>query len=166
MDIKRYIITEVHSDHALVKGRDWMGFTYDWQDSLRLEFDRVRAVRYDLHGKTFKFLKTVPSELANRQPQAGDVIMANISANGQIRLWTYIEHYDAVDAAQPRCCHEGCKTIVEDKDDLFCRWHDPDYQEEYCDGCDQPEACCTCAEIESLRRHNANPATRGSYWVA
>jgi hypothetical protein len=34
------------------------------------------------------------------------------------------------------------------------------------DGCGQPAYACTCVELESLRRHNANPATRGSYWVA
>lgn len=166
MAIKRFIITELHHDHALVKGRDWMDFTYDWQEPLRLEFDRARAVRYDLDSQSFKFLKDIPVEIANRRPHVGDVIMASISEDDQIRRWTYVEHYDAVFAAQPRCHSKDCETILEDEYDEYCHFHDPDYQEEYCDGCDQPEACCTCAELESLRRHNADPNTRGSYWVA
>lgn len=46
------------------------------------------------------------------------------------------------------------------------------YQDEY----DEPELCpcghpegsilCVCAEMESFARHNADPATRGSWWVA
>lgn len=33
-------------------------------------------------------------------------------------------------------------------------------------GCGQPSYACTCAELASLARHNADPATRGSWWVA
>lgn len=32
-------------------------------------------------------------------------------------------------------------------------------------GCGQSERNCTCAETASWKAHNANPATRGSYWV-
>ena len=32
--------------------------------------------------------------------------------------------------------------------------------------CNQPVYACTCAKTESLRRHNADPATSGSYWTA
>lgn len=39
-------------------------------------------------------------------------------------------------------------------------------EEECPDGCGQPAYACTCAELESLNRHNAEPATRGSYWTA
>jgi cold shock CspA family protein len=39
--------------------------------------------------------------------------------------------------------------------------------DEICEGiCGQPAYACTCAETEAFREHNANPATRGSYFVA
>lgn len=41
-----------------------------------------------------------------------------------------------------------------------------DDEDDFCDGCNQPNYACTCAELASWRRHQADPETRGSYWVA
>lgn len=55
----------------------------------------------------------------------------------------------------------------EDEEDLASYGDDLDDEEEYgCQGCGQSNMGCVCAEIESLRRHNADPNTRGSYWTA
>lgn len=47
---------------------------------------------------------------------------------------------------------------------------DDDYDErdnDICDGiCGQPAYACTCAETESFRQHQSDPATAGSWWVA
>jgi len=52
---------------------------------------------------------------------------------------------------------------------------DPDDEEDFpefdnddiCPGnCNQPAYSCSCAETEALRMHNANPETRGSWFVA
>lgn len=164
MDIKRYIITEILPDRILVKGRDWMDFTYDWQDPLLLDPSRVRAVEYNNVTHQFYFRRAT-DDLIIRQPREGDIVMVRLDENQNIKFWTYIEHYDEVDARQPRCRHADCTSILGEFNDVYCEYHDPDYQEEYCNGCNQPEACCTCAEIESLRRHNADPATAGSWWT-
>ena len=44
---------------------------------------------------------------------------------------------------------------------------DYDEDEDICPGiCGQPAYACTCAETESFRRHQSDPATAGSWWVA
>lgn len=40
-----------------------------------------------------------------------------------------------------------------------------DCQQECPNGCGQPAYACTCAEIESWHRFQADPATRGSWWT-
>lgn len=48
-----------------------------------------------------------------------------------------------------------------------CSCDENDEIDEICDGiCGQPAYACTCAETEAFRRHNADPATRGSWFVA
>lgn len=43
---------------------------------------------------------------------------------------------------------------------------EPADEDECPNGCGQPTSQCSCAELASLRRHNADPATRGSHWMA
>lgn len=67
----------------------------------------------------------------------------------------YLAAQQAADRAEEDAYYD--EHYPEDKDD----------SEECPDGCGQPAGIsCTCAELESLRKHNANPDTRGSYWVA
>lgn len=45
--------------------------------------------------------------------------------------------------------------------------YDPRDEEDMCDGiCGQPVNLCTCAETEAYRRHQADPNTCGSWFVA
>jgi hypothetical protein len=59
-----------------------------------------------------------------------------------------------------RCGSDPCACVNDDpvQDD-----HD---EQDYCDGCGNYGNGCVCAELASLARHNADPATRGSWWVA
>lgn len=68
------------------------------------------------------------------------------------------------------CPHNCCSALSNMPFECNCIDDQPDiddgYDEDYCDGCNQPSYACTCAELASLRRHQADPNTRGSYWVA
>lgn len=58
----------------------------------------------------------------------------------------------------PEECCNGCG-----KPDSQCTCIDYDT----CPGiCGQPNYACTCAETKALHEHNANPETRGSWFVA
>lgn len=54
------------------------------------------------------------------------------------------------------------------EDDLyFADVPEDDLEDGVCNGiCDEQVSACNCAEIEALIRHNANPATQGSWFVA
>ncbi len=53
----------------------------------------------------------------------------------------------------------------EDFDELEDDFYEP--EDEICSGiCGQPSYACTCAETESYRAFQADPETRGSFWVA
>ncbi|GEM_PF-2417068 len=57
---------------------------------------------------------------------------------------------------------EYCNECEQLKSQCICRTDDDDI----CQGiCGQPAHACTCAETEALRRHNADPETRGSWFV-
>ncbi len=172
VDFNRYIIIEITDSGAcLAKGRDWLGFTYDWQEPVRVDAEHGRMVRFDDVSGQFRYLHRPITEVIDRHLQVGDILLGHkcLDAEGReyLTLWTRLEHYKEVDAAQPRCRHTQCDTkLLESDDDGFCRYHDPYREDGTCNGCGEVDVLCVCAELESLRRHNANPATRGSWWVA
>ena len=60
----------------------------------------------------------------------------------------------------------GC-TYCHDNGCPKCDPHFDDREDECPGGCGQPDGIlCVCAELDSLARHNADPETRGSWWVA
>ena len=77
--------------------------------------------------------------------------------------------------AEPGCeklytdCYGSCvETHDEEDDDQEDEPYDMDDESdnECQDGCGQPDYACTCAELESYRRFQADPATAGSFWTA
>lgn len=77
----------------------------------------------------------------------------------------YVETYNGekCDEHDTFCHHCGSDPCACVDDDPVQDDHD---EQDYCDGCGNYGNGCVCAEIASLARHNADPATRGSWWVA
>lgn len=96
--------------------------------------------------------------------------LAREAAEEDEAAWLQHQEWLASRCNYPQCDEEAtidgcCVTHAqpEEPEDDFIEDRD---DEECPGGCGQPAYACTCAELESLRRHNADPATRGSWWVA
>jgi hypothetical protein len=57
--------------------------------------------------------------------------------------------------------------LEDEEPDATMADYDDERDDDICDGiCGQPAYACTCAETESFRLHQSDPATAGSWWVA
>lgn len=80
-------------------------------------------------------------------------------AREEAELLQFVEEEEAK-MAQQRLEEEQEEVFDDDRDDYY-------EDDDICPGiCGQPAYACTCAETESFRRHQSDPATAGSWWVA
>lgn len=97
--------------------------------------------------------------LLRQQQAADDAAYAATLEEERIEIEKFYQEQDALHRA-----------VLDDEVDMFDE--EEDYREhegpgEECQGgCGQTNATCTCDELRSWKEHQANPATRGSYWTA
>lgn len=128
------------------------------------------------------------TEAFNRDMKEYQALLAAEAADHEARLQE-LEHLDRLMdsfcTAEKGCYEEGlpefygaCANHAPEEDCHYCGHpmsectcpnfdvYDEEDNEDNCEGCGNSHLGCICAELESLRAHNADPATRGSFWTA
>lgn len=87
-------------------------------------------------------------------------------AEQQDAIFDYFKEQEAIRLAEQE--QHDALDFVDTGDDVDeDLWRDEDDVDDICGGiCGQPANSCTCAETESFIRFQADPDTRGSWWVA
>lgn len=128
MDIKRFTVTGVNV-------RRGFGFATgdDQKKAIFFHFRDVASVSYDDVRDRFDFIARGNYPLSGitnvsfRAPRRGDELMARLGKDeqGRPRLmpWTFLQHFQEVDARLPRCSEGGCDNILTYYDEDSCSLH-------------------------------------------